>query len=304
MNRLAVIDIGTNSIKFYVGEKCADGTVKTLADESSVTRLGEGLARSGRIPDEVLERNARAVADFAGKAGTYDVDEIACIGTQALREAANSDDFAARVKDLCGEEIRIISGEEEAGYSYRAVISLFGSDDADMTVFDTGGGSTEFIYGKGRKIEKRFSVNIGAVSVTEKFFPRDPVEHADIVDAINFIDSEFERFGVRGNPSGVIGTGGGVTNMASVKLGLEKYDRKKVRGVTLTVEDIDSQIKLYGEKTVEERKQIPGLAPGRADIILAGACIVKVIAQRLCVAGITVSDLGARHGLALELFEG
>ncbi len=303
MRKTAVIDIGTNSIKLYVAGMCPDGTVKTIDDRSSVTRLGERLGETGNIPQDVLERNALAVAEFVDEAKSYDADNITCIGTEALREAANSGDFAARVKELCGEDIRIISGKEEAAYSYLAVMSLPGMGDMskETVIFDTGGGSTEFIFAKAGGILDRFSVNVGAVKVTERFFADDPVAEGSVTAALKFIDGEFDQAGVTGSPDKVVGIGGGVTNMASVKLSLAEYDRKKVRGVFLTEKDIDDQIEMYVSKTIEERKKITGLAPARADVILAGACIIKNITERFGADGITVSDRGARHGLALEL---
>ena len=119
MNRVAIIDIGSNSIKFLVGEKQADGTVKTIVDKNDIARLGEGLRETGVISAEAMKRNAEAVARFAQEARDNGADEIVSVGTMALRSAGNSADFVAMVKEMCGVEVQVIPGEEEARLSYQ-----------------------------------------------------------------------------------------------------------------------------------------------------------------------------------------
>lgn len=304
MSRKAIIDIGSNSIKFFVGELAADKTIKTILDTNDIARLGEGLDATGIISPEAMERNVASVAAFAAKAKELGADQIVSVGTMALRKAGNSAEFVEKVKKACGVEVQIIPGEEEARLSYLAILSgLPLEKDADLVVFDTGGGSTEFIYGKGTEMVKRFSVNLGAVRITENYLKADPVSCDDVKAAIAQIDREFAEAGVEGRPAKLVGMGGTVTSMGAVKHKMVKYDPAVIQGSTLTRADIEEQIAEYSKRTVEERKELPGLQPKRADVILAGACILKVITDRLGADGLTISDRGLRHGLAFDLFQ-
>lgn len=302
MKRVGIIDIGSNSIKFFVGEKCEDGTIKTIIDKNDIARLGEGLRETGRISDEALERNAQSVAAFAAEAKENGADQIVSVGTMALRSAANSADFVARVKELCGVEVQVIPGEEEARLSYLAILSGMPVPDGDLIIFDTGGGSTEFIFGKGTELVKRFSVDLGAIRITEKFFGEDPVAEGSVEAAVAEIDKEFAAAGVEGKPVKLVGMGGTVTSMGAVKHKMVKYDPNVIQGSTLSRADIAEQIDEYSKRTIEQRRELPGLQPKRADVILAGACILKDITERLGVDELTISDRGLRHGLAFDLF--
>ncbi len=302
MKRVGIIDIGSNSIKFFVGEKCEDGTIKTIIDKNDIARLGEGLRETGRISDEALERNAQSVAAFAAEAKELGADQIVSVGTMALRSAANSADFVARVKELCGVEVQIIPGEEEARLSYLAILSGMPVPDGELVIFDTGGGSTEFIFGKGTELVNRFSVNLGAIRITEKFFAGDPVAEGSVEAAVKEIDEEFAAAGVTGAPVKLVGMGGTVTSMGAVKHKMVVYNPDVIQGSVLTKADIEEQIAEYSKRTVEQRRELPGLQPKRADVILAGACILKDITERLGVDELTISDRGLRHGLAFDLF--
>ncbi|MBR4159491.1 MAG: Ppx/GppA family phosphatase [Spirochaetia bacterium] len=304
MSRKAIIDIGSNSIKFFVGELAEDKTIKTVLDTNDIARLGEGLDASGLISDEAMARNVASVAAFAAKAKELGADQIVSVGTMALRKAGNSDIFVKKVKDACGVDVNIIPGEEEARLSYLAILSGLPLDkDANLVVFDTGGGSTEFIYGKGTEMIKRFSVNLGAVRITENYLKSDPVTPEEVKAAIAQIDKEFAEAGVEGRPKQLVGMGGTVTSMGAVKHKMVKYDPAVIQGSKLLKKDIEEQIAEYSKRTIEQRKELPGLQPKRADVILAGACILKVITDRLGADGLTISDRGLRHGLAFDLFQ-
>jgi len=304
MSRKAIIDIGSNSIKFFVGELAEDKTIKTVLDTNDIARLGEGLDATGLISDEAMERNVASVAAFAAKAKELGADQIVSVGTMALRKAGNSDIFVKKVKEACGVDVNIIPGEEEARLSYLAILSGLPLDkDANLVVFDTGGGSTEFIFGKGTEMIKRFSVNLGAVRITENYLKSDPVTPDEVKAAIAQIDKEFAEAGVEGRPKQLVGMGGTVTSMGAVKHKMVKYDPAVIQGSKLLKKDIEDQIAEYSKRTVEQRKELPGLQPKRADVILAGACILKVITDRLGADGLTISDRGLRHGLAFDLFQ-
>ena len=301
LKRVAIIDIGSKSIKFFVGEKQEDGTIKTLLDTNDIAALGEGLSKTGRISDEALERNAQSVKNFAEKAKELEAEKIVAVGTMALRSAENSADFVARVKELCGVEVQIIPGEEEARLSYLAVLSGLSLQDGELVIFDTGGGSTEFIFGQGTELKNRFSVNLGSNRITEMFFTDDPVKEGSVEAALAQIDKEFAEAGVSGCPAQLVGMGGTVTSMGAVRHMMDKYKPEIIQGSALTKLDVEEQLAAYAKRTVEERRAIPGLQPKRADVILTGACILKVIMERLNASQLTISDRGLRHGLAFDL---
>lgn len=303
MSRKAIIDIGSNSIKFFVGELAADKTITTVLDTNDIARLGENLNKTGMICPEAMERNVASVANFCAKAKELGADEIVAVGTMALRTASNSAEFVEKVKAACGLEVQIIPGEEEARLSYLAVLSGLPLQGGDLVVFDTGGGSTEFIFGHGTQLVKRFSVNLGAVRITENYLTSDPVTPEQVSAAIAQIDKEFAVAGVEGHPDQLVGMGGTVTSMGAVKHKMIKYDPDVIQGSTLTKADISEQIGDYSTRTIEQRKELPGLQPKRADVILAGACILDVITSRLGVDMLTISDRGLRHGLAFDLFQ-
>ena len=143
----AVIDIGTNSVKLTLGEAAPDGGAKMICDMNVITKLGEGMRASGALGAEAMERTAQAVAKFADFARAEGADEILCVGTMALRRASNADDFSSRVKALCNLDVCVLPGEAEAELSSQAAImSLDGAGCGFVTIFDTGGGSTEFVF--------------------------------------------------------------------------------------------------------------------------------------------------------------
>ena len=302
--RKAIIDVGTNSIKFCLAEETGNGSYTVVKDTNDIARLGEGLKETGLIGAEPLERNAQSVANFAAEAKAAGADEVVAVGTMALRTAKNAAAFIARVKELCGVELKVLSGEEEAQYSYVAVMSgIEGAADADLVTMGTGGGSTEFVFGTAGKIVRKFSLNVGAVRFTEQYLSQMPVAAEKLAEAQAQIKKELSEGGVSGPVKFLVGMGGTVTSMASVKHKMAKYDPDVIQGSTLTLDDINAQIADYAAKTLDQRREIVGLQPKRADVILAGACIVKAVLELTGAKELTVSDRSLRHGLMYELFK-
>ena len=301
----AVIDIGTNSIKFCLAESGKnDGTFSVLKDANDIAKLGEGLRETGLIGAEPLERNAQAVAGFAKEAKEAGADEVAVVGTMALRTAKNTAAFAARVKELCGLDVRVVPGEEEAQLSYIAVMSgIPGAAEANLVSFDTGGGSTEFVFGEAGEIKRKFSLNVGAIRFTEQYLSETPVAAENLAKARAEIRRELSEGGVTAGAEFLVGMGGNVTSMASVKHQMKVYDANIIQGSKMTLADVRAQIAEYAAKTLDERKRITGLQPKRADVILAGACIIEAAMELCGVDELTVSDRGLRHGLLYRLFK-
>ena len=161
--RYAVFDVGTNSIKFHIGEREAGGTWRRVVDRSEVARLGEGVDNAGAISEAALTRTTDAIAAMAAEATANDVAAIAAVGTAVFRIASNGDEAVATIRDRTGVSVEVLSGDEESRLAYLAASSTIPNVSGTTVVFDTGGGSSQFTFGHQGAIDDRFSVNVGAV---------------------------------------------------------------------------------------------------------------------------------------------
>jgi exopolyphosphatase/guanosine-5'-triphosphate,3'-diphosphate pyrophosphatase len=300
--RFAVIDVGTNSVKLHVGERRAGDRWKTVVDRAEVTRLGEGLHETGSLQPAPLQRTADAVVGMVGEARREGAAEIAAAATAGMRLAENSAELVEAVRERCGVGIEVISGEEEARLAYLAATSELDVDLESLVAFDTGGGSTEFTFGRGGRVEERFSVDVGAARYTERFGLDGVVSDDGLSRALEAIAADLARLDGRQRPAALVGMGGALTNLAAVRHGLATYDAEVVHGTVLDRAEIDRQIDLYRTRSAEQRREIVGLQPARAEVILAGACIVQTVLDKLQCDELAVSDRGLRHGLLLERF--
>jgi exopolyphosphatase / guanosine-5'-triphosphate,3'-diphosphate pyrophosphatase len=300
--RFAVIDVGTNSVKLHVGERRADGSWQTVSDRAEVTRLGEGLQDTGSLQPEPMRKTAEAVIGMVEEARREGAAEIAAVATAGMRLAENSAELVEAVRERCGVGIEVISGEEEARLAYLAATSALDVGRESLVVFDTGGGSSEFTFGRAGRVEERFSVDVGAARYTERFGLDGVVSDDEIAWALQAIAADLARLDGRQRPAALVGLGGALTNLAAVRHRLAAYDPDVVQGTVLDRSEIDRQIDLYRSRTAERRREIVGLQPARAEVILAGACIVRTVIDKLDCDELTVSDRGLRHGLLVERF--
>ena len=302
LQRHAVIDVGTNSVKFHIAERDPDGSWRTIVDRAELTQLGESLGDQGAIAAEPLERTVVAIADMVEEAKRQRVRAIAAVGTAGLRIARNREEVIAAIRTRTGITVEVISGEEESRLAYLAVRAGLGPTEGSLVVFDTGGGSSQFTFGRGPQVEERFSVNVGAVRYTERFGLAGAVAPELLGEALAAIAADLARLDGRPRPDALVGMGGAVTNMTAVQLGLASYDPDRVQGAVLDRAELDRQIELYRSRDAEARRGIVGLQPKRAEVILAGACIVWTVMDKLGQQSLTVSDRGLRHGLLVHRF--
>ena len=300
--RYAVIDVGTNSVKFHIGEIRADNVWQTIVDRAAVTRLGDGFDETGQLGDEPIKRTIAAIADMAEEAHRNDVESVSAVGTAVLRLAPNPSVLVDPVRERTGISIEVIDAEEEARLAYLAARSSLGIGSGSLVVFDTGGGSSQFSFDRNGRIDERFSVNVGAVAITERYALSGRVTEDRLESALDGIAADLAVLDRRPTADSLIGMGGAVTNLAAVKLGLATYDPDAVHGTFLDLEEIDRQIQLYRTHSAEQRRGIIGLQPGRAEVILAGACIVRTILTKFGRKSFMVSDRGLRHGLLIKRF--
>jgi exopolyphosphatase / guanosine-5'-triphosphate,3'-diphosphate pyrophosphatase len=300
--RYAAIDVGTNSVKLHVGELLDDGEWRTVADRSEMTRLGEGIHETGRLGEEPIRRTVDAIAELAEEARRAGAEEIAVVGTAGLRQAENSDEFLDAVRERAGVLVEVIAGDEEARLSFLAAADALHLGAGRLGVFETGGGSSQFTFGEDGRVQERFSLDLGAVPVTERFGLDRAVDEQTVAAAREAIASQLGPLEGRPPLDVLVGIGGAITNLAGVQLGLDRYEPGRVRGLELGAAEVDRQIELYRTRDAEERRGIRGLQPKRAEVILAGACIVRTVLAKLGRDSLTVSDQGLRHGVLLERF--
>jgi exopolyphosphatase/guanosine-5'-triphosphate,3'-diphosphate pyrophosphatase len=206
------------------------------------------------------------------------------------------------VQARTGVRIDVISGEEEARLAYVAATAGLGPQltAGTIVVFDSGGGSSQFTFGHGDRVDERFSVDVGAVRITERYGLDGVTGPEALAAARAGIAADLAALAGRLRPDAIAGMGGAVTNLAAVKHGLATYVPEIVQGTVLDRDEIERQIALYAAFTADERRTIVGLQPNRAEVILAGACIVRTVLELLGRDELTVSDRGLRHGLIAE----
>ena len=300
----AIIDIGSNSIKLHVA-RITNGKIYVLRDETEVVRLGRGMSATGFLIEAGMKLSCDTVTRMVNTASKLGA-EIFIAGTMALRTAKNADEFIKMIKASTGFDVHVLTGEDEAKYSWLGAVDGFGID-GDLIMFDSGGGSTEFVSGVGGSVDKITSVPIGAVNLSEKFFNihDKPIKKFFCDEAVDYvknllIENKINEFITDSlQKPQIIGVGGGVVTMASVKFACESFVPAKLHGSILTVRDVNRQIQMYSSLTLSERQNVIGLPANRADVILGSACIVSAALEILRAKYCTVSINGLRHGLLL-----
>jgi len=310
---LAGIDIGTNTLRLLVAETGPDSFHEIYADRK-ITRLGQDLALNGMLTREAEERSLKALGDFAEKIRDHAALHTAAIGTSALRNASNSAAFINAVKLKTGIDVTVLSGEEEARLTLLGVAYMLSGKYvqgkinplASLLVIDIGGGSTEIIMTRLGEAPVSVSIPLGAVYLTEQCIKHDPPITEELALLRRMVRDKLDRFAamIQPAPAGkAIGTAGTITTLAAINQGMVAYDPERITGSVLTSECIDEMIRTLSTSSIEERRKIRGLEPGREDIILAGAMILQEIMRRFGYSSLLVSDWGLREGIVLDLYE-
>jgi exopolyphosphatase/guanosine-5'-triphosphate,3'-diphosphate pyrophosphatase len=299
--KVAAIDIGTNSVLLTIAE--IDGEkAEPIYESAIITRIGEGLTTTGTFGSDAINRTLVALQDYSNICQKKSVDKIFIVGTEAMRRASNANAFIREVKKRFGLEIKIISGEREAELSFKAAEKDFGPD---LLVVDIGGGSTELISKQSSGELRCTSFQIGSVSTQEKYCKSDPINNSDLEGMINYIRAGFTNSSDIGSGiTRLVATAGTATTLAAMKLRLVEYSHSQVHGWALTRNDVQGIIDELKIRTIEERKQLPGLEPKRADVILPGGLILLTIMDKYGFKETTVSDRGVRWGIIYEQLSG
>jgi exopolyphosphatase / guanosine-5'-triphosphate,3'-diphosphate pyrophosphatase len=301
MARFATIDVGSSSVLIHVAERLDGGAFTPLADQAELTQLGEGLAATGVLCQQAMARTVHTLAGFVALSRELGVVATAAVGTMALRSARNAPAFVARVQRELGLRIQVLSGEEEARLAFLAASSQLPRSGEPVVVFDVGGGSTEFIHGRGAHIERRESLDLGALQLTAAFLSSDPSSPAELAVLSRHLDEALS--GLEPYPaSRLIASGGTACNLAAHHLGLEVYDPERVHGTVLSRGTLEAMLTSLCSRTIAERRALPGIQHRRAGTILAGATLIVAVQRKLRAQALTVSDRGLRHSLMHERF--
>jgi len=302
--RIAVIDLGTNSTRLLIGD-VDDGRVDEVERRTNVTRLGEGVDRSGRLARTAIERVMNAVAEYAQLIDRHGGDAVTKVGvsTSAVRDAENGNEFADEIRSRFGFEARTISGEEEAMLTFLGATSELSAREPTM-VLDIGGGSTELVVGEpGNPPAFHVSTRAGSVRQTERHVTTDPPP-SDQVDAIRAEVGEIFQRDVpaetRASIERGIAVAGTATSLAAIDQELDPYDRDRVHGYALELDACERMLAMLAALPLAERREVPGLHPDRAPTIVAGA-VILVEAMRACGLGsMTTSEHDILHGAAIR----
>jgi exopolyphosphatase/guanosine-5'-triphosphate,3'-diphosphate pyrophosphatase len=323
--RVAAIDCGTNSIRLLIADlnpKPTDDPERSLGshDQSSsaaapltdlvremrIVRLGEGVDRTGRLSRAALDRTIGALGEYAELMAEAKPETIRMVATSATRDAANSQEFTDRVVEVLGVPPEVISGDEEAWLSFTGATRELAAGDTTppYLVTDIGGGSTEFILGGPEGVAAARSVNIGCVRMTERHLHGDPPPQKEITDATADIDGALDLVaaGVQAERAAtLIGLAGSVTTVAAISLGLDHYDADRIHHARVSaarVHEISAELLAM---TRAERAAIPGMHPGRVDVIGAGALVLDLVMARFGFAEVLVSEHDILDGIAWSM---
>lgn len=290
----AIIDIGTNSVRLLIAEKDEKEEWKILKKDLRSTRLGEGMTDKAFIGRGPRERTLQAIEEFTAAARLAGASEIYAYGTSIMRDAANGGEFSDEVTAATGIPVRILSGKEEAYYSY---IGAAGTSGVVTSVVDIGGGSTEICMGFGTDIGMRHSFKLGCVRCSKQFDTTTPRGLAELKKHCFDLFRHTELLQSVKNVKRWIGVGGTVTSLASMLQELEVYDTAKVQDFIIHQEDVNRMLKKLSSMSYDEKCHMTGLMPERADIIVAGVAILESLMEYFALPEVMVSDRDLSEGL-------
>jgi exopolyphosphatase/guanosine-5'-triphosphate,3'-diphosphate pyrophosphatase len=282
---VGAVDLGTNSTRLLVADVRA-GTLREIARSLRITRLGEDVDTRRKLLPTAIARVRNVLTDYRRELDALGAEGTLAVATSAVRDAENGEAFLGEVEWSYGFSTRLLSGDEEASLTYRGVAAGRQIDPGTLIV-DIGGGSTELIL-----LDRHVSIDVGCVRLTERFG-----EDADT--AGRYVDATLPDWTV----SGAIGVAGTVTSLAALDLGLVDYDAERVHGHVLSAAAVGEQLDRLAALPLEERRELPGLEPERAPVIVAGAAILRAVLRRYRLTAIEASEHDLLHGAALAAAE-
>ena len=297
---VAVVDCGTNTTRLLI----TDGTSPAVERRSEITRLGRGVDATGRLDDDAVQRTLECLRQYRSAVDRHNPSALRVIATSAARDAANRAEFLEPAEAILGAAPEVLSGREEAEMAFRGAVSELDPADGPFLVVDIGGGSTELSYG-GQHCTGALSLDIGSVRLTEKYVHHDPPQPEELSACLSVselhLDDAVRAIGALSGDCRLVGVAGTITTVAAVELGLATYDRDRVHHFRLSKEAAEDVFRTLATEKLADRVHNPGLHPGRADVIVAGACILVKIMRYFDFDECLVSESDLLDGLALSL---
>ncbi|MEL7834727.1 Ppx/GppA phosphatase family protein [Fodinibius sp. Rm-B-1B1-1] len=305
----ASIDIGTNTALLLVANNQDDGTLEVLEEQQRIPRLGAGVDEQGYLSTNAIDRVIACLAEYKNileeKYPDISNNEVVVTGTSAVRDAENRSVLIDLAKLKTGFDIQILSGEEEAEYTFWGAQSVLSGIDSDKSqlVLDIGGGSTEIAYGSSQ-LQDRYSYDMGCVRFTERFLKNKPPSMSQISDCRAAIQHMLQDYKVNiAEDAVLIGVAGTVTSLAFIDQGLTEYDGKALRGHLINRSTLNTYIDQFSEISADElAEKYPAVMKGRADIFLAGLLILDGFMEMYGFKELITSTGGIRHGAILTTF--
>ncbi|HEY2536593.1 MAG TPA: Ppx/GppA phosphatase family protein [Solirubrobacteraceae bacterium] len=308
--RAAVVDIGTNSTRLLIADVTPDGAVGEIVRRSVVTRLGAGVDSEGSLSQEGVERVLSALSTFrelidanvpAGGEGPY---RNIAVMTSAVRDASNGAEFAARVRDECGLDARVLTGEEEARMTFLGAMSGRPAAVEPTVVIDIGGGSTEFIVGVGKTAGFHASLPAGVVRMSERHIHSDPPHSAELQELAADVRGVYQA-GLPAEERAPVVRGiavaGTATSAAAIDQELDPYDPKRVHGYPLLLATVELLLARLADMDEAQRRAVVGLDPSRAPTIVAGMVLLSEAMRAFDLDEVEVSEHDILHGGALSV---
>jgi exopolyphosphatase/guanosine-5'-triphosphate,3'-diphosphate pyrophosphatase len=299
---VAAVDQGTNSTRLLVAEPDEAGGFEDLARDMVITRVGQGVDETGMLAPEALQRTLVVLARYVRRAKALHVERIRVAATAAVRDAANAADFERPVRELAGSPLEIVSGEEEARLSFLGATRGLDAP-PPFLVLDIGGGSTEFVLGSERP-SAAISTQMGSVRLTERFVRSDPPEVGELDrmrTAVGELLGDVERAVPVRDADTFVAVAGTSTTVQAVALALDFYDPERIHRTRISRAAAARVSLRLAAMTTAERAALPVMAPGRADVIVAGSVILAEVMERFGFDEAVVSETDILDGLVLEM---
>jgi exopolyphosphatase/guanosine-5'-triphosphate,3'-diphosphate pyrophosphatase len=305
MTRVAAIDCGTNSIRLLIADlpQDAGGALTDVTRRMEIVRLGQGVDRTGRLATEAIERTRVALQGYAGAIAESGAQRVRMVATSATRDAVNAAEFRTMVERILGVPPEVVTGDEEARLSFVGAVRGLKNAPPPYLVVDIGGGSTEFVLGE-RTVDHAVSVDIGCVRMTERHLHDDPPTAAQIGAAEVDIATTVERAlsVVPGHQARtMVGLAGSVTTVTALVLGLTSYQPELIHHARVSRADVRRVTEELLAMTHAQRLGLPAMHPGRADVIGAGALILRVVMERVGVDSVVASEHDILDGIAWSI---
>ncbi|SNB45615.1 exopolyphosphatase [Geobacter sp. DSM 9736] len=294
---LAAIDLGTNTARLLIG-RWTGSEVEQLVLKRRITRLGGGFSKERGISPEAQMRTVAAMREFAYDIANQGIRQIRAVATSAVRDAANRDAFCNAVLKETGINLEVIDGEEEGLLTLHGVCSGLDDQSGSLLVFDVGGGSTEYTVSREQRPLFSASLPLGVVRLTEGKSTASAMEDK-IERELSTLSLRLSDHGLSPLPSGttLVGTAGTATTLAAISLGMTEYDYRRVNNHILPMEEVRRILAMLMPLTPAERLRVPGLEPGREDLIIAGTLIALKTMELFRFDRLKISDFGLLEGV-------